>query len=597
MSRNVSIMTCRGYQYVRVCESYRNAEGKPRSKVVENHGRLETLLARDPEYVEKLRARVRQENDAARIARHAQLESSAQERIRKLEKAATGGDYGCARPLNIGAALLRWIWKEDLGLPQAFRHLQGRTDVEYSYDQAAFLLASQRIINPCSKKKTFENRHSSILPCGVEDVNVVYRVLDRLSADKPYLIRHINRRISARLKRTVSAAFYDVTTYAFESRTADEQKNFGLSKDHKVNEVQVVLGLVMDEDGIPIDYDLFPGNTSEFGTMMPIIRRIRKDYELKTLVVVADRGLNSNENLSALREAGCDFVIAQKIKSCAAWQRELILSDAGWEQCMDKDGEVICRYKTLDMKKPLFKTESSPGNGGRARPGQPAGEMDVRWIVSHSRSRAVKDLSDLDRAVEKAEKAIRSRRSLTPSRGYKGLISMPKGEGAPSLDLKKIEAARMWAGYYAVCTSLQAKTPGDIMKIYRKLWQIEDCFRVSKTTLEARPCFVWTEDRIRGHFMACFISLVIEKYMRHVLKQRIPDITHDEINDAIRTASVALDDGNPQAPVYLRLYPNTSRFDAMLHAFGLEPPRRYESPLDLRRKLRLRQIYKGDAAS
>lgn len=108
----------------------------------------------------------------------------------------------------------------------------------------------------------------------------------------------------------------------------------------------MVLGLVMDEHGIPIDYDLFPGNTSEFSTMIPMIERIRKDYNLTKLVVVADRGLNSNENLSELRKMGCDFVLAQKIRNCKQEQRDQILDDTGWEHVIsEQDGVVLCRYK------------------------------------------------------------------------------------------------------------------------------------------------------------------------------------------------------------------------------------------------------------
>lgn len=595
MSRNVTIMSCKGYKYVRVCESYRNAEGKPRSKVIENHGRLDLLEAKDPEYVTKLRERVRQENEAAKVAYALNLENAAQNRIRRLESMSRETpDYGFAEPINIGSALLRQVWKEDLNLPQVFRYLQSKSDISYSYDQAAFLLTSQRILRPGSKKKAFEFRHSDIVPSDIDDLNVVYRVLDRLSADKPAIIKHLNRAINKKLKRSITAAFYDVTTYAFESRRADDLRNFGLSKDHKVNEVQVVMGLVMDEHGIPIDYDLFPGNTSEFSTMLPMIKRIRKDYDLKKLVVVADRGLNSNENLAELKKIGCDFVLAQKIRNCKQEQKDQIFDDADWENVVsEQDGIVLYQYKTLTMKKPLYETRINPETGRKSQSCKAREEMDVRWIVSYSQSRANKDLADLERSIEKAQKALDQKTSLTSSRGYKSLIVTPKGKGQARLNQDKIEDARRWAGYYAVCTNLKTKTPSEIMGIYRHLWQIEDCFRVSKTTLEARPCFVWTKEHIEGHFMSCFISLVIEKYLRHVLKGRFADITNDEINVALRTALMAYDDGNPQTPMFLRMYPSENRFDDMLRTFGLEAPCRYESPMSLRKKLRLKTIYSG----
>lgn len=597
MSRNVSIEKSGGHKYVTVRESYRNAEGKPRSRVVERLGKLEDLEKKDPDFVTNLKERVRRENEAERRAKLAQIENSAQERIRRLEGMATcDTDYSCAKLLTLGSALLRRIWQEDLNMPQVFRYLQSKSSAEYSYDKAAFLLSSRRILQPASKKKTFEQRFNDIVPSGVEDLNTVYRVLDRLATDKQAIIRHINRQLNKKLDRTITVAFYDVTTYAFESRTADGMRNFGLSKDHKVNEVQVVLGLVIDEYGIPIDYDLFEGNTSEFSTMLPMIDRIKKSYKLGSLTVVADRGLNSNENLTGLKKLGCDFVLAQKVKNCSEEQKQLILSDNNWDKTfVDEDGVVACRYKTLNMKKELFETKIDPITGKKKQSRKPVDEMDVRWIISHSQSRAKKDNDDLDRAIEKAGKVLKNKTSLKASRGYKSLIVIPKGEGKPHLDTEKIAEARRWAGYYAVCTNLTTKTAKEVMQIYRNLWRIEDCFRVSKTTLEARPCFVWTEEHIRGHFMSCFISLVIEKYMRHVLRNQLAGITNDQMNEALRSAALAYDDGNPQVPLFIRLYSKEGLFDKMLKVFGLEAPCHYETDRTLAKKLHLKEIARGES--
>ncbi len=597
MSRNVSISKSRGYQYVRVCESYRNAAGQPRSRTVESHGRLDLLEKRDPDYVNRLRERVARENEAERLARQNMIENKAQDRIRQLQAVAkTDPKHANVPILNLGAALLRQIWKEDLLMPQVFRYLQSKTGIEYSYDHAAFLLSSERILHPGSKWRTFEDRESSIVPCDINDLNVVYRVLDRLSQDKEAIVKHLNRQLNKKLKRTITAAFYDVTTYSFESRNADELKNFGLSKDHKVNEVQVVLGLVMDEHGIPIDYELFPGNTSEFGTMLPIIERIKKDYHLETLVVVADRGLNSNENLKGLLDLGCDFVIAQKVRNCAEEQQKQILDENGWTSTIDESGEILCRYKTLDLTKTLYETRINPKTGKKIPTRKEIGSLDVRWVVSYSQARANKDLADLSRAIEKAQKAIETKSGLS-NRGYKALIATPKGEGEPRLDNDKIKNARQWAGYYAICTNMKDLSPQSVVSTYRNLWKIEDCFRVSKTTLETRPCFVWTSEHIKGHFMSCFISLVIEKYMRHVLKQKLGKITNDQINTALRTAYVVFDNINPQYPVYLRLYGADSPFDDMLRAFNLTPPYQYESETELRRKMRLKEISHGKVSS
>ncbi len=182
-----------------------------------------------------------------------------------------------------------------------------------------------------------------------------------MKEDKESVVNHLNREIQKRIKRKITAAFYDVTTYSFESRNIADYKDFGQSKDHKVNEVQLMLGLVMDENGIPIDYELFNGSTNEFGTMVPLIKKIKTTYGIDQLIVVADRALHSSENLFALRQIGCDFVIAQKVKNASADEKKAILDQNNWQQSTcDENGEILYHYKTIEVNKPLYETRISP---------------------------------------------------------------------------------------------------------------------------------------------------------------------------------------------------------------------------------------------
>ena len=212
--------------------------------------------------------------------------------------------------------------------------------------------------------------------------------------------------------------------------------------------------------------------------------------------------------------------------------------------------------------------------------------MALKWVVSYSPSRAAKDKADRDRAIEKAKKAVED-----PSRlkncGYKSLVKIPKGKGSPTIDWEKINEQATWDGHYAICTNLEI-LPHDATVIYRKLWQIEDCIRVSNTYLEARPCVVWTDPHIYGHFLSCFISLVIEKYMLYTFKNELgkEEITHEKLLEALRKAEVVYDDINPQVPFYLRLY-EAGLFDWMSELFNLEVLNRVEVPSALRRKLHL----------
>lgn len=512
MPLHVSVVSVKNYKYIRVYSSYRNEKGQPRSRVIENHGRLDAALQKDPQYLEKLKQRIEEENRLEAQTKAQNLELQAQKRIDKLAEAAKGFNDkpGHFRTYNVGAALIRKVWS-DLKMPEMFRHLQRNRKIEYPYDRTAYLLTEQRLLNPASKLKNFANRNHSIVDhTEIDRLEDLYKVLDVLQEDKRTIVRHLNKEIQKKTKKKVTAVFYDVTTYSFESRSISEYKDFGLSKDHKVNEVQVVLGLVMDENGIPIDYDLFSGNTNEFGTMIPQIKRIKSSCDLEQVIVVADRGLNSSKNLFDLKKLGCDFVIAQKFKTASAELKQQILDQDNWEETVcNEDGEVISQYKTLSVQQDFHEIKQSPRTLRNYKTSKVLDTMDLNWMVSYSAARAAKDKADRDRAIEKAKKAVAEPNRLRNT-GFKSLIKVPKGKGKPSIDWDKINEQAQWDGYYVVCTNLTI-SPQEATSIYRKLWQIEDCFRVSKTHLEARPCFVWTDPHIYGHFLSCFISLVIEK--------------------------------------------------------------------------------------
>lgn len=594
MPLHVSVVTVKDYKYIRVYSSYRNEKGQPRSRVIENHGRLDAALQKDPQYLEKLKKRIAKENQLEAQSKELQVEKRAKERMNKLAEAAKGLNEkpGSFMTYNVGSALIRKVWS-DLKMPEMFRHLQRNRKIEYPYDQTVYLLTEQRLLNPASKLKNFANRNHSVVDhAKVDHLEDLYKVLDVLQEDKATIVRHLNKEIQKKTKRKVTAAFYDVTTYSFESRNVSDYKDFGLSKDHKVNEVQVVLGLVMDENGIPIDYDLFSGKTNEFGTMVPLIQKIKQTYHLEKLVVVADRGLNSCQNLFALKEIGCGFILAQKFKNASSEIKKQILDTENWEQFIcDEDGEVSCRYKTLKVKQNLHEMKQSPTTHLNHKTSKVLDTMDLNWLVSYSPARAAKDKADRDRAVEKAKKAITEPGRLKNT-GYKSLIKIPKGQGAPTINWEKVNEQAKWDGYYVVCTNLKIE-PHEATKIYRKLWQIEDCFRVSKSQLEAIPCFVWTDPHIYGYFLICFISLVIEKFMLFTFKQMLgkDEITHKKMLESLRTAEVVHDDVNPQVSLYLRLY-EEGLFDRMSEVFGLGALNRVEEPSALRRKLHLPVVSK-----
>lgn len=596
MALCVCVIKNRKYQYVRVCRAYRNEKGQPTSETIENHGRLDECLKKDPNYVEALRERIAKQNALQKEVEaklfQDQLAENTQRLIDAKNQSSTDAlnDYSSCRRLNIGVAVIKRVW-DQLNLSSSFQYLQSKTKVKYRYDHLAFMLSALRILLPSSKLRAYQHRNDYIVDFSeFDNLKTVYNVLNRLAQDKQAIVRSLNRQISKLTKRDLTLAFYDVTTYGFESQAQSELKDFGLSKANKVNEVQVVLGLVMDSNGIPVDYDLLPGNTSEFGTMIPIIERVKQTYNIDRLTVVADRGLNSSENLSKLKSMNCDFVIAQKIRNCSQEIQDEILDEANWEQTVfdEQTGEVFCRYKHLSVPRELRETKISPKTGKKYNTSKIIETMDVNWVVSYSPKRAHKDNADTDRLVSKAQKAIDNKLSLVSSRGYRALLKVPKTNENVQLDLAKIADRRKWAGYYAVCTNLPVDDHQKIMSMYRQLWQIEDCFRTSKTWLETRPCFVWTDEHIQGHFMSCYLALTIERLMKFLVRQAGLQISSEALLQTLRTASVTPVSNTSKSAVVYQKMDVDQYFDDVCEVFGLGRLHRYESRGGLLKALKLK---------
>lgn len=594
----VCVVKSRNHQYVRVCRAYRNEKGQPTSQTIENHGRLDECLKKDPNYVQALRDRIAKQNALEKQAQDKLLQDQIAENTQRLIDAnrqtgdAIVNDYSSCRRLNVGVTVIKQIW-DQLHLPSSFQYLQSKKSIKYRYDHMAFMLTALRILMPDSKLKTFEHRNDYIIDFSeFDNLKSLYNVLDHLAKDKSQIIRSLNRQITKLTKRDLTLAFYDVTTYGFESQTQSELKDFGLSKANKVNEVQVVLGLVMDANGIPVDYDLLPGNTSEFGTMIPIIERVKKTYKIEKLTVVADRGLNSSENLSKLKELGCDFVIAQKIRNCSEEIQREILDESNWTQTIydEQTGELFCRYKHLSVPRELKETRISAKTGKKYNTSKVIDTIDTQWVVSYSPKRAHKDNADTDRMVKKAQKAIENKQSLVSSRGYRALLKLPQGTTGMVLDNSKIAERRKWAGYYAVCTNLPVDDHQKIMTMYRQLWQIEDCFRTSKTWLETRPCFVWNDEHIQGHFVSCYLALTIERLMKWMGKTAGLELSSEEMLYALRTASVLPTSNAARSVVVYQKVDANENFDDICEAFGLKKLHRYESRGGLLKALKLKSI-------
>ncbi len=315
---------------------------------------------------------------------------------------------------------------------------------------------------------------------------------------------------------------YDVTTYYFESVKKDELKAFGFSKDNKVNQVQVVMGLLIDNNGIPISYELYPGNTNEFSTLYPVIKRLKEKYNLKEVIIAADRGLNSGKNLKLIKELGLDYVMAYKLRGAKKEIKDELFTD-GYTY------EQEFKYKIITNKKEVRidgKEEIIEDN----------------LLLGYSEKRAKKDKADRTRLLDKAEKILQNPSIMKQElkKGGKKYLKVEKGNISVQLDIEQINEAEKMDGYFGIEFSKENLTGREVREIYGSLWRIEDSFRVLKTNLEARPIFVWSEERIKAHFIICYLALTIERYLEKILKENNVELSTKKIQEAIKNTTIGV---------------------------------------------------------
>ena len=504
----VQVYTNRGNKYVRVVHSYRDSEtNKPKMKVIKNYGNLEKLLKQDKNFLEKLEKEIKEKNE--------RLKESTIDKIKKIETNNFEKE-GLVRK-NYGYLVYEKIWQE-LGISRWIKDIKTRSKIEI--EEILKQLVFQRLLTPSSKKSAYDHRENYVDFRNDLILEDYYRVLDIIYDEKEKLEKHLNSTLKKKFNRELNVVLYDVTTYYFESVKKDEIKGFGFSKDNKVNQVQVVMGLLIDNNGIPVGYELYPGNTSEFSTLYPVIKDLKEKYKFKKVIVAADRGLNSGKNLLLLKELGLDYVMAYKLKGAKKEIKEKLFEDG---YTIEKE----FKYKLIEHVKEI-------------RVDGKAEKIQDNLLLGYSEKRDKKDKADRQRLLDKADKLLNNPSMMKQElkKGGKKFIKVTKGNLDIELDVKQIEEAEKMDGFFAIEYSQKELTGREVREIYGSLWKIEDSFRVLKTNLEARPIFVWSEKRIRAHFLICYLALVIERYLEKLLKDNNVNLSTAKIQEAIRNTTL-----------------------------------------------------------
>lgn len=361
-----------------------------------------------------------------------------------------------------------------------------------------------RIAHPASKAAT---RQILAADFGRDvELDRIYRMMDTLLERKEVAQKTVFFATEQCCFGKIDLMLFDVTTLYFESTDDDELRQFGYSKDQKFHSTQVVLALATASNGLPIGYRLFPGNTADVSTLITAIQEWRKIIPIGTVRIVADRAMMTEKNLQFLEEQNIQYVVAAKLKKQAPNIREQILNTN-----KDKTGVVF---------------------------DQCIGQR--RLVVSFSTDRQRKDAGDRERILQKMEKKIgkgKNAKKLVSNSGYQKYLSC-SGESQLFLDAEKIAQDALWDGLHGVITNCADSSAEELLSQYRRLWVIEESFRVHKHTLSLRPIYHFKPERVEAHILICYLAFALMRHLEFRVTLQQEKISMNEMRAALwRTQS------------------------------------------------------------
>lgn len=536
----IKVTTSGKYQYAQIVKAYRDEEGKSRHTTLFNLGRLDHI-ENNPSF----------QNIAKKL-----LALSNAQGVIQCE------DISEAEIVNWGYVIYKKIW-EAFDLHVLLPQLTANTKVSFELNNSAFLMAIQHLLRPSSKLKTFQKQNQYL---NIKEVtlNQLYRSLDLLCENKAFLEEKLYKKNRSLFNMKIDVIFYDVTTFSFESVKADTLRDFGYSKDGKFKEVQVVLGLLIDCEGRPIGYDLFPGNTFEGHTLEKTLEKIEERFGIRNVIIVADRGLNSKLNIKRIKDKGYSYIVASRIKKMKKSIQEEIFNDDGYIELYhvgyeNKEDRFV--YKTFEHV-----------NSVRDEEGK-IFKIEENLIITYSPQRAQKDRKDRERLIEKAQCLLENKGNIKASNkrgGKKYLKEIQKENSDWVLDDEAIAKDEMFDGYYGIQTDRKDMKPEEIIEAYHNLWRIEESFRIMKSTLEVRPVFHWTESRIKGHFVICFLAFLLERTLEFKLTEKGEQATPEKIREAIN--SMTFSEFDVDGETYYLKNKGTDLSKTLLRLFRIRPP-------------------------
>lgn len=532
--------------YLSFVQGYRDENGKVKQKTIQKLGYLEDLKKQYDDPISYFKEIAKQKNN----------EKIKEYTIKNIDTKTIDEN---SHSKNLGYVILKKVYNE-LNISPVLSKKQSSLNIQYSLEKIMKLLVFSRILYPASKNETYNNKDIFFekFDFSLKDL---YRSLDHFESLKDDIIKSIWNSTKDTYKRDTSITYYDTTNYYFEISYNDEdlidengnilEKGYrkkGPSKEHRKTPI-IGMGLLMDKNGIPLSYDLFPGNESEKLMMRPTLKKTKSKFGIDRTIIVADRGQNTSDNTVFIAGKNNDintnhdgYVYGQSIigadkefKTWALDQSEFIN-----DYVYDGDGNIVTYKETVkDENGNILRYEDKPvifKHKSRVYAKKVQIKKDnqrkvnyqiyQKQMVYYSKKYADRQKHERDLAVKKAEDLIKNPGKFTQATSYgctkyinnirfnEKTGEIPNGLEL-SLKLDKIKEEEKFDGYYSIVTSEKNLTDKEIRDIYKGLWKIEESFKITKSGLETRPIYVWTKEHIEAHFLTCFISLVILRLIEH----------------------------------------------------------------------------------
>ena len=566
----VSITGSKNNQDVYIKQSYRKDNGRTATKIIRKLGKFNELLEQFSGDRDAMMAWAKQEaekdtkeyNDRTR---NVSISLSRTAYIPKDEE----------RCFQAGYLFLQKICTE-LKINSICRKISNRH--KYTYDFSAVLtdLIYARILSPSSKRSSYSYCQTLLEPPKY-DLQHVYRALTVMAEESDFIQEELYSNSNFVHPRNKKVLYYDCTNYYFEVEQEDDLRKYGKSKEHRPNPI-VSMGLFMDADGIPLAFDIFPGNQNEQTTLKPLESKVVNDFGCSEFIFCSDAGLGSKSNRRFNSFGNRSYVITQSLKKMREEDRQIALRPTQFKKL---GSNKFIDISTLDESDPkVYETvfyKEVPVINGR---------MDETVIVTYSPKYKAyqkrireQQISRAMKMIEQPGKKRKGKNQNDPARFIKTTNVTDDGEIAEkkvyTLDLDKVRNEEKYDGFYAVITNLEGDV-GEIIKINKQRWEIEENFRIMKTEFAAHPAYVRRKDRIKAHFLTCYISLLVYRLLEKKLENKY---TCEQILNTLRSMQMTL---LSRESGYIPSYKRTDITDELHKIFGFHTDYEFISKSSMR---------------